>query len=182
MPIYTKNGDQGFTSTLSGERKRKSENVINALGEIDELNSILGLLLAELKEINSKPEIRNRIQTQQSNLMKLGTMVAVGSIEELKDKFPILVNDDVKQMEEMIDIWTSELPELQNFILPGGNIPSAYTHHARSVCRRTERSIVALNLEVAQNELILKYINRLSDWLFTLARVLNEGKDIVWSN
>lgn len=180
MSIYTKNGDKGLTSTLSGTRKSKADELICALGNVDELNSILGLLLVYLKEDNAKVEFRNKIQGQQMNLMKLGSMLAISDNEALVDKYPKLISEDVKALEADIDLWVADLPELKNFILPGGSKMSAYAHHARSVCRRVERSIVDYHEDHAQEEVVLQYLNRLSDWLFVFARVLNEGKDIIW--
>ncbi len=180
MSIYTKNGDQGFTSTLGGNRQSKAADLVLALGDVDELNSVLGILLCYLKAAEKKVDFRSKIQAQQMNLMKLGTMLALSNTKDLRENFPSLASTDVKSLEQDIDNWVAELPELKNFILPGGNRLAAYTHHARSVCRRAERAIVKYHENVEQVEVILQYINRLSDWLFVLARKLNDGEDIVW--
>jgi cob(I)alamin adenosyltransferase len=182
MSIYTKNGDKGYTSTLTGLRVSKSSPLINCLGDVDELNSMIGILLANLKEKEIEMSIRSKVKNQQVNLLKVGAMLAAGGNEKLLKEKDVITETDVVALENDIDEWQAKLPELQNFILPGGEMTAALAHHARVICRRAERNLVEINDENLQVAVLLKYMNRLSDWLFVLARKLNGGRDVIWDS
>lgn len=178
MSIYTKNGDKGFTSTLDGVRYSKSAEIICAIGDVDELNAVLGVLITAMRNSESTSDLITKVQFQQQQLLKLGAVLASCTNEKLLNTYQQFNEQDIKRLEADIDLWQANLPELKNFILPGGNRVSALAHLARSVCRRAERSIVCL-AELAPKE-VLQYINRLSDWLFVLARVLSDGEEVIW--
>ncbi len=172
MKIYTKKGDTGRTYIFGGKRLSKVSTRINCLGEIDELNSLLGIVSTYCTYI----DILDKIRREQSNLLRLGADIATPL--EAEEKFQSAINrilsSDVSSLEIEIDEWDKELPSLTKFILPGGSKVTTFTHHARSVCRRAERKVVELSNEEEVNPEALRYLNRLSDWLFTLARFLNK--------
>jgi len=164
VKIYTKRGDGGDTSLFGGEQVRKSEPRVGAYGDVDELNAVLGLAHAH---VHSWAQLRERIESIQRVLFGIGGELATpGDKARLRG----LVEDaDVEALEGSIDGMEEELPELKSFILPGGGAAGASLHLARTVCRRAERSVVALG---ARDD-ILRYLNRLSDWLFVAARYVN---------
>lgn len=172
MAIYTKRGDKGETG-LFNKKKRVSKDSpeIEVLGTIDEANSFLGLTLSFLEE----QYLKNKIVQVQRNLFKLGSIMAGA-------KFSI-PGSVVKKYEKEIDAWTAAMPPLTNFIFPGGAKPAAFLFTARTVVRRAERLIVKLSKEKNISPGVLVYINRLSDYLFTLARYINfkQGiKENIW--
>lgn len=184
MPIYTRTGDTGKTSLFGGRRVLKCEELVEVYGSIDELNSWVGLLLTD----KLSPEQKNLLTKIQSDLLTIGSSLA-GWQGDLG-----LLDTGVKEMEATIDVLEKKLPKLTNFILPGGTTLAARFHLARSVCRRTEREAVALSQKPADAKAlagrekvdprIVKYLNRLSDLFFTLARFINREakvKEIVWS-
>jgi cob(I)alamin adenosyltransferase len=179
MKIYTKTGDSGSTMMLSGERVFKADPLIEAIGSLDELNTALGYLASLLS--SEETEIIERIAQQQGNLLVLGTMLGISGHQELAEKYPTLNVEEINKLENDIDTWQKSLPELNNFILPGGKPVGAWAHHCRSICRRMERQIVRAGKDVTIDVLVIKYANRLSDWLFVLARKLNVGKELKWS-
>jgi len=164
MRIYTKTGDKGKTSLLSGERVEKSDARINAYGTIDELNSFIGFLntleLAERHKIFLK-EIQNK-------LFNLGSLLAVR--KAVSFKIPEIKENDILLLENEIDSLNKDIPKLKEFIIPGGDIVSAQCHICRSICRRAERLVVEISEKESINDLIVKYLNRLSDYFFVLAR------------
>ncbi|MBD3362674.1 cob(I)yrinic acid a,c-diamide adenosyltransferase [Candidatus Dojkabacteria bacterium] len=166
MKIYTKKGDQGKTSALSGENVFKDNPLIEASGAIDELNSILGLALCFIE----KNSIKEKIEREQTNLYILGADIS-SDIKDSNEKR--LKPEDINKLETEIDIWDTKLPKLTSFIRPNGNKSSSIIHYARSVCRRTERRVITLSKSREINKLSYKYLNRLSDWLFIIARILN---------
>ncbi|HEY5601437.1 MAG TPA: cob(I)yrinic acid a,c-diamide adenosyltransferase [Patescibacteria group bacterium] len=172
MKIYTKKGDKGETSLFGGQRVAKSSLRIDAYGNIDELNSLLGVILAK----NPHKEISQNLTRVQRHLFVLGADLATP--EEVKVKVPRINTSAVKVLEKEIDNWTKQLPQLRNFILPGGSETGALLHMARTVCRRSERTVVALSEIEKINENVMIYLNRLSDWLFTLARYVNKLEKI----
>ena len=178
MKIYTKTGDQGITSLLGGVRVPKSDLRIDAYGSIDELNSYIGLLRDQ--EVNHKRAIV--LKEIQDRLFTLGSYLA--SAAGSKMVLPGLFETDVEFLEKEIDRMTAVLPELRNFVLPGASANGAHAHIARCVCRRTERLMVALLLsDDADENRMIKYINRLSDYLFTLSRYvakLVNANEIEW--
>lgn len=176
MKIYTKVGDKGNTSLYDGSKVSKDNVIINCIGDLDELNSELGCILASLgdkSEFKGDMEFLNIIINTQSHLFNLGSLIAHPNNPEKKN---ITFDADgllVKDLENGIDGMTSLLPKLSNFILPGGNITMAFTHKARTICRRVERRMVAIKIITNNIEnTSLAYINRLSDFLFTFARYI----------
>ncbi len=165
MKIYTKKGDVGETSLFGGKRLPKSDLRIEAYGTVDELNSWIGLL-RDVTEDNWQKELLKEIQDR---LFTIGSELAAESTHQ-RIKMPDLHESDVEVLEKAIDKMDEQLTRLRSFILPGGHVFVSYCHLARTVCRRAERLCVALNQVSALPPFILKYMNRLSDFLFTLAR------------
>lgn len=171
MKIYTKTGDQGMTSLYDGIRISKSELRMECIGTLDELNSWIGLLLST----NKKKDQIIQLERIQNELFNIGAQLAVKKVEEKKEKI-IESNNEILWLEECIDAFDSQLPQMTHFILPGGNTESSYAHIARCVCRKIERYVVMLHAYEKINETILKYLNRLSDYLFILSRkICQEG-------
>jgi cob(I)alamin adenosyltransferase len=165
MKIYTKTGDQGTTSLFGGKRVSKADLRIDTYGTVDELNSWIGLLRDQ--PVNEK---RKDVLTQiQDRLFTIGSILATEP-GNTKVKVPSLVEDDVVFLEKQIDEMESELSPMKFFILPGGHQSVSFCHIARTVCRRAERLTIALNEHESVNSLVIKYLNRLSDHLFVLAR------------
>jgi len=193
--VYTRSGDSGSTGLATGQRVAKHHPLIQALGAVDELNAQLGVLKAEL-EGPEAAVLRASLEQIQQQLFNLGGDLALpGGC--------LLRAQAVEWLETQIDDWNRSLPPLQNFILPGGSRANAQAHLARAVARRAERQVVALTetpgpdghvLAVGRvrgkedpdhsppviNEQVLVYLNRLSDWLFVLARVLDESPEVLW--
>lgn len=165
--IYTKTGDKGKTSLIGGTKVLKSHRRIDAYGTTDELNSFVGLSLDYLNSFL----IDNVLAEVQDRLFTIGSALACDPEKETKLKIPDLHEEDVTLLEKEIDKMTAELPPMKSFILPGGHVAVSTLHVARCVCRRAERLCVGLqkkNDEV--DPLIIIYLNRLSDYLFVLAR------------
>ncbi len=168
--IYTKGGDKGETSLLGGTRVSKSHERVEAYGNLDELNSFLGLIRDQ--EIN--PRYRAVLLRVQENLFVAEALIARDPAKSTRE-LPGLKEEDVTLLENEIDRMNEELPALQNFILPGGHPTVSYCHVARTVCRRAERSLIRLNQSSPVENIIIRLLNRLSDYLFVLAR--KTGKD-----
>lgn len=164
LKIYTKTGDKGSTSLLSGNRVPKNHHRLHAYGTTDELNSWVGLL----REYADN-ETANQLIAIQDTLFALGSHLATepGNVNFV---LPSLSKNAIIELEKAIDLMNEALPELRNFVLPGGHASVSYCHIARTVCRRAERHIVALAETAEVPEFILVYINRLSDYLFVLSR------------
>lgn len=176
--IYTKTGDKGQTSLFGGKRLPKSHIRIEAYGSIDELNSFLGLLRDSV-EAGSLKELLKQIQDR---LFTIGSNLA--SDPEKKMITPDIREDDILLLEKEIDQMNESLPALRNFILPGGHSTVSFSHIARCICRRAERLVVALSLESEVEEIIIRYLNRLSDYLFVLGRKLTKklgAEEITWT-
>ncbi len=178
MKIYTKTGDRGETALLGGTRVSKSHLRIESCGTVDELNSYMGLL-------RDQPVNQNRegflIQIQE-RLFTLGSSLAADPLKENIVK-PDLTNADIEILERNIDQMDTEVPELKNFVLPGGHEAVSICHIARCICRRSERLAVALSQESQVEPLVIQYLNRLSDYLFTLSRKISHesgAKEIPW--
>tara|TARA_B100001063_G_scaffold96396_1_gene90022 strand:- start:1771 stop:2325 length:555 start_codon:yes stop_codon:yes gene_type:complete len=169
IKVYTKTGDSGTTSLISGKRVPKHHLRIKAYGTIDELNCWFGII----RSSNISEKIQNELITIQKKLMIIGTQLSNDSIKSLNFKFEKITTKDVSNLESMIDIMTDSLPDLKNFIIPGGNEIISNTHLTRCVCRRAERCITELNEYSKIDSVIIFYINRLSDYLFTLSRKLS---------
>jgi len=170
--IYTRTGDQGKTGLADGSRVDKFHARIESLGNIDELNSIIGILLTE-KLPSDKKAILERIQ---HDLFDIGGELSIPNHTKIDDK-------KIDFLENSLDDMNNELQPLKEFILPGGSKTSSYCHLARTVCRRVERNLFKLAQTDKVNKASLKYINRLSDTLFVLARFLNkinQFDDIFW--
>ena len=169
MKIYTKTGDMGTTSLLGGKRVSKSDQRIEAYGTLDELNSYIGLL-RDQKVNHDRKEILYSIQNE---LFTLGSLLAADP-DKPKLKLPELVEESILKIEKEIDYMDKFLPPMKHFILPGGNQAVSFCHIARTICRRSERMCIALALNEPIPDLIIKYINRLSDYLFVLARLMGK--------
>ena len=165
--IYTRTGDDGTTGLANSNRIDKFNTRIEAMGEIDELNSLIGVLVAsELAK-----DISGYLLNIQHKLFDIGAELAI-------PENSLTSPDCVKRLEDLIDSYNNELPVLKEFILPGGSMPASLCHLARTVCRRAERTLVKLARNESFNSETLRYINRLSDLLFVFARTLNQsGKD-----
>jgi cob(I)alamin adenosyltransferase len=179
MKIYTKTGDIGGTSLFGGKRVLKNDARIEAYGTVDELNSWIGLV----RDVQTAEVTMDFLKKIQDRLFAIGATLAADPENE-KLKTPDLLESDVEILERAIDKMDEVLPPLKNFILPGGHMYISYCHIARTVCRRAERLCVTLNESSPLHPLIIKYLNRLSDYLFTLCRkmALDRGVDeIPWS-
>jgi cob(I)alamin adenosyltransferase len=170
--IYTRTGDAGETGLGDGSRMPKEAARIRAIGDVDELNSALGVVLAE----ELPAPARAALESVQHELFDLGGELAIPGHE-------MLTEASVKRLEELLDDYNSELEPLKEFILPGGARAAAAAHLARAVCRRAERSVVALARSEAVSQPARQYLNRLSDLLFVLGRALNRHagrSDVLW--
>ncbi len=180
MKIYTKTGDQGKTSLIGGVRIDKSDLALDVYGTIDELNSYLGYLQSK---INTKAyhKILNRIQNQ---LFVLSAEIATPDKEKRAQYKEKITDNDIQFLEDTIDQLSGKLTPLKSFILPGGSERGAICHIARTVCRRAERLLVKWGKEQEIEPIWLKYLNRLSDLLFVIARYLNKidgRQEFKWS-
>jgi cob(I)alamin adenosyltransferase len=178
MKIYTKTGDQGITSLLGGVRVPKSDLRIDAYGTLDELNSYVGLLRDQ--EVNKKRS--ELLKSIQDRLFTIGADLATVPGKD-KVKKPDLHPEDVEVLEKEMDAMDAELPMLTSFILPGGHTAVSFCHLARTVCRRSERIVVELASEEQVAELVIQYLNRLSDFLFVLGRKMAqelEVEEVTW--
>jgi len=170
--IATRTGDDGTTGLGDGSRTRKDSLRVAAMGDVDELNSTIGLLLTE----PLPDDIRQALLDIQHDLFDLGGELCIPGFENLAET-------QVVQLDALLMRYNATLPRLQEFILPGGSRSAAIAHIARTVCRRAERAIVSLGGEEAIRPACRQYVNRLSDLLFVLARVLNRhegGTDVQW--
>jgi cob(I)alamin adenosyltransferase len=171
MKIYTKTGDKGTTSLIGGTKVPKSHLRIEAYGTVDELNSYIGLCRDLLNDENTGKVLRE----VQDRLFTIGSSLACDPIKEPKMRLPDLKESDVELLEKEMDRMSEIIPPMKSFILPGGHHIISHLHIARCVCRRAERCCVRLELESLEVEaLLLKYLNRLSDYLFILARYAHE--------
>ena len=173
MKIYTRKGDSGQTSLIDGEIVYKHSLSVDTYGTIDELNSFLGLLKDYIKDDKIK-DILNNIQIK---LFSIGTILASGKNQNISAKVAI-EKKDVEYVELEIDRLNKNLPELKNFIIPGGHKISSYSHVCRSICRRAERKISELNNKSSIDSNILAYINRLSDFFFVLSRFIKYSDNV----
>jgi cob(I)alamin adenosyltransferase len=165
--IYTKTGDKGETSLIGGIRVPKYHLRIESYGTVDELNSYIGLV----KESIADEAIKKLLYEIQDRLFTVGSVLA-SDPEKSKMKIPDIQETDITLLEEEMDRMDAGLPVLKNFVLPGGTVPASYCHIARCVCRRAERLTVQLSAESEVPQIIIRYLNRLSDYLFMLSRKL----------
>ncbi|MGD9272558.1 MAG: cob(I)yrinic acid a,c-diamide adenosyltransferase [Syntrophobacterales bacterium] len=187
MKIYTGGGDRGKTSLFSGERVNKSDLRVEAYGDVDELNSLLGALVAFLP--SGESALAEELQRVQSDLLHVGAWLAVTPGSPASNELSAITQEHSKALETAIDRLEEELPTLKDFLLPGGHVSAAWAHVARAVCRRAERHVVRLlsgnDAEESSLHLqsVVTYLNRLSDYLFVLARYCNKiqgQQDTIW--
>jgi cob(I)alamin adenosyltransferase len=165
MKIYTKKGDSGNTGLIGGTRVPKSSLRIEAYGTIDELNSWIGVMRDQPIDAQYKPQL---IEIQ-DRLFTIGSSLA-SDPEKSNMKIPDLLDGDIERLEQWMDEMDAQLPEMRFFVLPGGNQAVSFCHVTRCVCRRAERIIVDLHAHDFVAEMVMKYVNRLSDYLFVLSR------------
>jgi cob(I)alamin adenosyltransferase len=188
MKIYTGTGDRGKTNLFSGERVNKSSPRLMAYGDLDELNSVMGAVAAAVGDAN--PAQIKEIQTIQALVLSIGAWLATTPGSSATQFLKPFTDEPAKQLESSIDRMNASLTELKQFILPGGHLSASLAHMARCVCRRTERRVIAL-VEAEDGRAgptetmghILVFLNRLSDYLFVLARFCNHlhgRKDVLW--
>ena len=178
MKVYTKTGDKGTTSLLGGLRVSKADLRISAYGTVDELNSYMGLLRDQRVNDERKPHI---IQIQ-NHLFSIGSLLAAEPGKKL-DYLPELQEDDITVLENEMDKMNELLPEMRNFVLPGGDQAVSFCHIARCVCRRAEREVVALSQHQEVPAKVIIFLNRLSDYLFVLSRMMTKelnAEEIIW--
>jgi len=175
--IVTKTGDKGTTGLGDGNRVAKNSLRVEAMGTVDETNSIIGIVIAQYGATDTANQaICNLLQNVQNDLFDLGGELSMPG-------FQLISENHVQRLENWIVEYNEELPPLKNFILPGGNRAASYCHLARSVCRRAERDVVTLGQQEELNGPLQRYLNRLSDLLFVLARTLAKqdgGEEILW--
>ncbi|MEK7543725.1 MAG: cob(I)yrinic acid a,c-diamide adenosyltransferase [Patescibacteria group bacterium] len=187
MAIYTRTGDTGSTSLFGGKRVLKCEELVEVYGSLDELNSWIG----HVASLFPSPDVKQFLQTIQSDVFTIGSTLAGwknGDLTALESR--------VKEMEARIDAMEESLPPIRNFILPGGAELAAHTHITRSICRRVERQLVSLKVREVQEvqevqevregdvDVMIKYLNRLSDLFFMLARFINKQEnveEVIWN-
>ncbi len=180
MKIYTKTGDKGTTALIGGVRVPKNHLRIECYGTVDELNSHIGVV----RDTAGDEETNGWLQEIQDRLFTLGAVLATAPEKTVRMELPDLHAEDVTWLEQHMDGMSESLPEMRHFILPGGHLAASHCHVARCVCRRAERLCVALEAEEANvPELVIPYLNRLSDFLFTLCRYLTHkvgGVETPW--
>lgn len=165
--IYTKTGDNGTTSLVGGSRVRKDDDRVEAYGTVDELNSHIGLLAEMMRK--KQGGYYEELKAVQHNLFTIQTLLATED-ETIYSRLPQLIEEEVDMLERQIDTINDQLPKLHNFVIAGGNHTGAQCHVCRTVCRRAERRVVSLARQTKIDDTILRYLNRLSDYLFVLAR------------
>lgn len=164
-PIYTKNGDKGKTGLLSGERIEKIDDRVEAYGTVDELSASLGVA-----KVFSSEVLKKYIEGVQQKIFYLATELATKESKKLLKK---IISEDTKDLENIMDKLSKEMPPATHFIVPGGEKAAAFLHQARTICRRAERYVIKLSNEEKINLEIIRFLNRLSDFLFVLARYAN---------
>jgi cob(I)alamin adenosyltransferase len=186
MKVYTKTGDQGFTSLTSGQKVSKANLRIEAYGAIDELNAQLGLLRDQLHENFATAALfAGKILPLQEELFEIGSELATPAKSPLSAKLQAsIAGATLSRLELEIDVWQAELPPLANFLIPGGHSLNSQAHIARTIARRAERRVVELHEQEGVRPILLQYLNRLSDWLFVLSRAVSarlECPETIWS-
>ena len=174
MKVYTKTGDDGTTGLIGGSRVKKYDVRLEAYGTVDELNSHVGLIVSMDIDDHSK-EVLKKIQ---SKLFVIGSILATDdSAVEFKKQYPCKA-EDIEMLEKEMNSMFEVLPKLDNFILPGGSQASAHSQIARTICRRAERRIVELSDKIEIEECVIKFVNRLSDYLFVLGRKIAHDQKV----
>lgn len=166
IKIYTKTGDKGETGLIGGKRVSKASSRIEAYGTVDELNALLGVAATKL----SSDSLRDSVEKIQNELHIICADLAN---PEIDDESPHISAEHIEELEELCDLLDKNLPPLKNFILPGGSEGGALLHYARTIARRAERRVISLSESEKINEEIIRYLNRLSDFLFLMARLEN---------
>ena len=172
--IYTRTGDDGTTGLGDGSRTQKDSRRVEAYGTVDELNSCLGLLIAHLED----ESLSQMLLDVQHDLFDLGGELCVPNMELIADRH-------IKRLENELDRLNADLPALKDFILPGGSVAAAQAHLARTICRRSERRVITLARHEPVNEPVIRYLNRLSDLLFVIARTVARAKgagEVLWDH
>ncbi len=172
MKIYTRTGDKGETGLIGGKRVAKDDARIEATGQVDELSSVIGIVIA----FSDDMELREALTKIQRTLFVVGADLATPAGEKIA--IPRLSPSKVSELEALIDKADAELPKIQSFVLPGGSKTASLMHLARTICRKAERTVITLNRYDKVNEAVPIYLNRLSDLLFVLARSINYKKKI----
>jgi cob(I)alamin adenosyltransferase len=179
IKIYTKGGDKGYTSLMGGTRVPKYDNRIDAYGTIDELNSFIGLI----RDFGIQNQYKEVILGIQNFLFTAESHLA-SETEASAQRLPVLQEEAIGILEKEIDRMNEHLPALKNFILPGGHPVVSYCHISRTICRRAERLVIKLAEEYDINPVIIRFLNRLSDYLFVLGRMLTQefgAEEIAWN-
>lgn len=179
--IYTKTGDDGTSGLIGGTRVEKFDDRLEAYGTIDELNSWLGLIRAEQSDV----DVDQMLGFIQHKLFDFGSHLATDKLGGIAHAKLVCETMDIERIEQEIDRMQQQLPELKNFILPGGSVAAAHAHVARTVCRRAERRITLVSKREVVQKNVMVFVNRLSDYLFVLARYLNlksGHSEIIWTS
>lgn len=182
--LYTRTGDSGTTSLVGGQRVAKTHVRLEAYGTVDELNSHIGLLIAQLPDAEALHADSVLLIDVQNLLFSIGSMLATDTSERDYRPGRFITDDDIAELEHAIDAAEEGLPGWRGFILPGGTVAAAQAHVCRTVCRRAERRIYALAAEADVDTQLLAYINRLSDYFFALAKKINHSagqEENIWA-
>ena len=164
---YTRTGDEGKTSLIGGLRVPKFDDRVEAYGTVDELSAFIGVLY---DQEGVTPEMKTVLDVVQNKLFTIESHFALDENSEVKKMIPVLTSDDVAYLEHEIDVMNEQLPELKSFVIPGGNLKASHAHVCRTICRRAERQGWRLASQHPTDSVDLKYLNRLSDYFFVLAR------------
>lgn len=175
MKIYTKTGDKGETGLFGGARVSKANERVDAYGDVDELNSVIGVARAYATDAHCDALLKSI----QSELFNLGAELACVPGKEAKLGVPLISDAEIAPLEQMIDRLEADLQPLTNFVLPGGSTEASHLHVARTVCRRVERKLVGLSQHESVRGELVRYLNRLSDLLFVMARHANHRASVV---
>ncbi len=181
MKVYTKFGDKGSTALIGGERVSKNSVRVEAYGTVDELTAFIGLLGDKLKSNDATAEYTEQLYRINSMLMNVEAHLAAG--EEVDFKLPEITEESIKELEDGIDKMQEQVPAITSFTLPGGHEVVSLCHICRTICRRAERRSIAVAEQAEIDEMVLRYLNRLSDYLYLLGRVstmLLEVEEIMW--
>ncbi|ODS81455.1 MAG: ATP:cob(I)alamin adenosyltransferase [Cytophagaceae bacterium SCN 52-12] len=179
MKIYTRTGDKGMTSLIGGKKVSKSAVRIESYGDVDELNAHIGLL----GDLDLNAGRRAVLREIQDRLFTIGANLALAP-EKNSNRIPDLIEEDILLLESQIDEMQERVPPLRSFILPGGHQYVSFGHLARTVCRRAERAVVRLSETEPVDEIVIRYLNRLSDYLFVMTRVMSAelgAEEICWT-
>jgi cob(I)alamin adenosyltransferase len=174
MKIYTKTGDKGQTSLIGGTRVDKSHTRIESYGTVDELNSYIGLLIDQPVNLARKTLLKE----VQDRLFTVGASLATDPQKVGKKAIPDILDTDIELLEKAMDEMDTQLPELRYFVLPGGHQSVSFAHVARTVCRRAERQVIRLAETEYVDQLVIQYLNRLSDYLFVISRKMAQELSI----